>query len=55
MKTKLILITGLFLFSGVTAEAQFLKRLKKKAEQAVERTVLNKTDEAVSKKTEETK
>ena len=54
MKTKLILITGLFLFSGVTAEAQFLKRLKKKAEQAVERTVLNKTDEAVSKKTEET-
>jgi len=37
-----------------TAEAQFLKKLKKKAEQAAERTVLNKTDEIVSEKTEET-
>ena len=32
MKTKLILIAGLFLFSGVTVNAQLLKELKKRAE-----------------------
>jgi hypothetical protein len=37
-----------------TAEAQFLKKLKKKAENAVERTVLKKTDEIVTEKTENT-
>jgi hypothetical protein len=33
-------------------EAQFLKKLKKKAEEAAERTILRKTDEVVSTKTE---
>ncbi|HLT53056.1 MAG TPA: hypothetical protein VKZ97_04175 [Flavobacteriaceae bacterium] len=35
-------------------QAQFLKKLKKKAENAAERTILNKTDEVVSKKTGKT-
>lgn len=36
-----------------SSEAQFLKKLKKKAEQVTERTVLQKTDEIISKKTEQ--
>lgn len=54
MKTKLIFITCAFLLCGINAEAQLLKKLKKRAEQAAERTILNKTDEVVSKKTEKT-
>jgi hypothetical protein len=52
MKTKLIIITLALLFSGVTVEAQLLKKLKKKAEKAIERTILKKTDSIVTKKTE---
>ncbi len=37
-----------------TSNAQFFKKLKKRAENAVERTVLNKTDREVSKKTDKT-
>jgi uncharacterized repeat protein (TIGR01451 family) len=37
-----------------TAEAQFLKKLKQKAEEAAERTILRKTDEVVTEKTEKT-
>ncbi|RYH72580.1 hypothetical protein EVU94_12835 [Flavobacteriaceae bacterium 144Ye] len=54
MKTKLILLTFTFLLCGITAEAQLLKKLKKRAEQAAERTILKKTDEVVTKKTEKT-
>jgi len=54
MKLKFILMAIMGLSITTTAEAQFLKKLKKKAEQAAERTVLNKTDEIVSEKTEET-
>lgn len=54
MKTKNILILFLCLFMAGNAEAQLLKKLKKKAEKAVERTVLKKTDSLVSKKTEKT-
>lgn len=54
MKPKFIIAALLFLIMGSTAEAQFLKKLKKKAEQAAERTILNKTDEIVTKKTEKT-
>jgi len=54
MKPKFILVTILCLAIGNTAEAQFLKKLKKKAEQAAERTILNKTDEIVTEKTEKT-
>jgi len=54
MKTRtlllLILCVGLI---NASAEAQFLKKLKKTAENAVERTVLNKTDQGVSQKTGE--
>lgn len=52
MKTKSILILFLCLFMAGNAEAQLLKKLKKKAEQAVERTILKKTDEVVTEKTE---
>jgi hypothetical protein len=54
MKVKYILLTILCLGMVNTAEAQLLKKLKKKAEQAVERTVLKKTDEIVAEKTEKT-
>ena len=54
MKTKCIFLIIFSLFLGQTSEAQFLKKLKKKAEQAAERTVLNKTDEVVSGTTEKT-
>ncbi len=54
MKTKHIFLTILCLSIVNTAEAQFLKKLKKKAENAVERTVLKKTDEIVTEKTENT-
>jgi hypothetical protein len=54
MKTKQIISLILFLCIGISSNAQFLKKLKKKAEQAVERTVLNKTDEKVSQTTEKT-
>lgn len=54
MKLKNILLVIFCLVVASTAHAQVLKKLKKKAEQAVERTVLNKTDEIVSKKTEKT-
>lgn len=47
---SLVLIIGL---SGVS-HAQFFKKLKKRAEHAVERTVLNKTDREVSKTTDQT-
>ena len=54
MKAKYILY-ALFAF-GLTfnAEAQFLKKLKKKAEQAAERAVLKKTEQVVTEKTEKT-
>lgn len=54
MKTKQILSLILCLCIGFSSNAQFLKKLKKKAEDAVERTVLRKTDEKVSQKTEKT-
>jgi len=54
MKLKFILMAILALSVSTTAEAQFLKKLKKKAEQAAERTILNKTDEVVTETTEKT-
>ncbi|MCK7590769.1 hypothetical protein M0G43_09300 [Subsaxibacter sp. CAU 1640] len=54
MRTKHIFTLIVCLFIGFSSEAQILKKLKKKAEQAAERTILRKTDEAVSKKTEKT-
>lgn len=53
MKTKHIIVALLCLFMATNAEAQILKKLKKKAEEAVERTILKKTDEAVTEKTEQ--
>ncbi|RDK86965.1 DUF4412 domain-containing protein [Marinirhabdus gelatinilytica] len=55
MKFLKTLCTILFISSvSVNANAQFFKKLKKKAENAVERTVLNKTDREVSKETDKT-
>lgn len=49
-----IILVVLSLMCCNTAEAQILKKLRKKAEKAAERTILRKTDEAVSKQTEKT-
>ncbi|MBD0823148.1 hypothetical protein [Aestuariibaculum marinum] len=54
MKSKYIVLTGLVFCVGFSAEAQLLKKLKEKAQQAVERTVLKKTDEVVTETTEST-
>ncbi|ASV29743.1 DUF4412 domain-containing protein [Maribacter cobaltidurans] len=52
MKTRRF-ITGLFMILMATCvNAQFFKKLAKKAEQAAERTVLNRTDREVSKGTD---
>lgn len=52
MKTKTLLLIAAFLFTGVSAQAQFWKKLTKKAEQAAERAVIRKTEQKVSKETE---
>ena len=54
MKIKSILLIISCLLVTSTTQAQFLKNLKKKAEAAAERTILKKTDEVVTKKTEKT-
>lgn len=54
MKLKHILLIVTCLAITPATQAQFLKKLKKKAENAAERTILNKTDEVVSKKTRKT-
>ncbi|TBN06707.1 DUF4412 domain-containing protein [Hyunsoonleella flava] len=52
MKLKQILLLIMCLGVISTSEAQLLKKLKKKAERAIERTVLKKADSLVAKKTE---
>ncbi|WP_157972993.1 OmpA family protein [Aureibaculum luteum] len=53
-KISLFVILLLF-FGGIqTSEAQFLKKLKKRVKDAAEETVLRKTEEKVTKKTEQT-
>ncbi|MFL1013527.1 DUF4412 domain-containing protein [Flavisericum labens] len=54
MKAKYILLSLFFISVSYNAEAQFLKKLKKTAERAAERTILKKTDDIVSGKTEKT-
>ncbi|RFN57684.1 DUF4412 domain-containing protein [Marixanthomonas ophiurae] len=55
MKPIKILLTLFFAIAICgTSNAQFFKKLKKRAENAVERTVLNKTDREVSKETDKT-
>ncbi|WP_417363547.1 DUF4412 domain-containing protein [Galbibacter sp.] len=53
MKFRNIITVLLILCFAVPAQAQFLKKLKKKAGNAVERTVLNRTDKEVSEATDE--
>jgi len=53
MKPKYLILFLACLTISFSTEAQILKKLKKKAEAAAERTLLNKTDEIVSKKTEQ--
>ncbi|WP_242205180.1 OmpA family protein [Aestuariivivens insulae] len=52
MKTKHILLAICFLSISFSAEAQFLKKLKKKAEEAAKETVLRKVEEKTTEKTE---
>lgn len=54
MKNKTIITMLFVLCFTMPSQAQFLKKLKQKAEQAAERTILRKTDETVSKTTEKT-
>jgi len=55
MKPIKILLTLFFAIAICgTSNAQFFKKLKNRAENAVERTVLNKTDREVSKETDKT-
>ena len=54
MKIKQILLVIMCLGVITTTEAQLLKKLKKRAEKAAERTILNRTDKEVSKKTDKT-
>ncbi len=51
MKTKTFITILLVCCFIVPSQAQFFKKLKKVAENAVERTVLNKTDEKIAQKT----
>lgn len=53
MKTKNIIASAvLFMMISYSAEAQFLKKLKKKVEDRVEETIINKTSEEAAKKTD---
>lgn len=52
MKRKVATMLMCCLAITYSAEAQFFKKLKKKAENAVERTIMNRTDEEVSKGTD---
>ncbi|WP_247095360.1 DUF4412 domain-containing protein [Arenibacter sp. S6351L] len=54
MKTKRTLIMITCFLIGIHANAQFFKKLKKKAENAAERTILNRTDKEVTKTTNKT-
>ncbi|MCR8669067.1 hypothetical protein NO995_15385 [Aestuariibaculum sp. M13] len=54
MKSRFTFFLSIMLFMSYSSEAQLLKKLKEKAQQAVERTVLKKTDEVVTEKTENT-
>ncbi len=51
---KTLLAIFLMMAMCGTVHAQFFKKLKKRAENAVERTVLNKTDREISKETDKT-
>ena len=51
IKTKVLILA--FLHLGMITQAQILKKLGKKAEKAAERTVLNRTDNEVSEKTDQ--
>jgi len=50
--TPLIVFFALLMFVPTSVEAQFLKKLKQRAKEAAERTVLNRTDEETSKSTD---
>ncbi|MFC0604198.1 DUF4412 domain-containing protein [Winogradskyella pulchriflava] len=54
MKNKTLITTLLVLCFALPMQGQIFKKLKQKAEQAAERTILKKTDEIVTKKTEKT-
>ena len=50
--TPLIGFFALLMFMPTSLEAQFLKKLKERAKEAAERTILNRTDEEASKSTD---
>ncbi|GMN07938.1 hypothetical protein MTsPCn5_33270 [Croceitalea sp. MTPC5] len=51
--TKIVWVIGLFLMMAANANAQFLKKLKKRAEESVNRTVERKVEEKTEQKTEQ--
>ncbi|MCY2685572.1 OmpA family protein [Salinimicrobium sp. TH3] len=53
MKKLIFLVMAGFLLNSFPAEAQFLQKLSKKAEQAAENAVVRKTEQKVTKKTDE--
>ena len=52
MRTRTLLIAIVFLFIGSNVQAQFWKKITKKAEQAAEQAVIRKTGQKVTKETE---
>jgi len=54
MKAKIYVLLTLFWLTGMNTEAQFLKNLKKRVQDAAEEAVIIKTAEKVGEKTEKT-
>jgi OmpA-OmpF porin, OOP family len=52
MKKIMFILLGGFMFFSLPSEAQILKKITKKAEQAAERSVLKKTDQKITKETD---
>ncbi|MBD1262183.1 DUF4412 domain-containing protein [Maribacter polysiphoniae] len=54
MKTKTIVLLLLFMGMGLTTQAQFFKKLKERAKDAAEETILRKSEEKVAQETDQT-
>jgi len=52
IKIKSFITLSVFLFLGMTAQAQFWKKIKDRAKEAAEETVLNKTSDKAAEKTD---
>ncbi|MGB5435017.1 MAG: hypothetical protein WBM98_03925, partial [Maribacter sp.] len=54
MKTKTIVLLLLFMGMGLTTQAQFFKKLKERAKDAAEETILRKSEQKVAQETDQT-